>query len=438
MPFPRTYIPTSAAAINGKIYVVGGWAGKEPQASVAVYDAALDSWSYERSLNSPRYHHAVAAVEETLFVFGGYNAAGAPVGPVEAGTPSLRPSDQTTPPAGSPPSVDLGLPGPASGTAGTPPTNGRGKELQKRFEQEQAKYQERFEKERKKQDELQLKKIKKSLDSFGRGLTQFKKMIANLERQGIAVPVALSGALATADNLLKKVLAAKSFEEIDAVQDELTKAGQVIEEWGERLPLLTQVPRVITQADQQLKKLRATLTKDRARAAKARFDVSALLGAFEAKINTLAAARDAARSVAGNDPEAAMEKLQSEFFDGLNDAWDDDETIQRILGFNSGVAQLGRQLQSYATIIKRLARQKKDTAALNDLLRQMKEKLTAVQALIKTKSFNAEDFVTGMEEIGEFQGQFDEKVEELTGVREFAPKLGKGQKIEVTLPEFTR
>jgi N-acetylneuraminic acid mutarotase len=84
-PLPSKRGAASAAVLNGKIYVTGG-AGSLPGvkengihplrphnvvATVDVYDPAANSWSSARPMLLARNHHASAAVNGKLYVFGG-------------------------------------------------------------------------------------------------------------------------------------------------------------------------------------------------------------------------------------------------------------------------------------------------------------------------------------------------------------------------------
>ena len=61
LPGAREYL--GAAALNGKIYVVGGWDGTSILKSGAVYDPATDSWSATASMSAARTALGLAALE---------------------------------------------------------------------------------------------------------------------------------------------------------------------------------------------------------------------------------------------------------------------------------------------------------------------------------------------------------------------------------------
>src|SRR3954447_7017879 len=64
----------SATALDGKIYIVGGFTGnghKGVQASVFEYDVAADTWRTLAPLSSPRGSVAAAALGGKIHAFGG-------------------------------------------------------------------------------------------------------------------------------------------------------------------------------------------------------------------------------------------------------------------------------------------------------------------------------------------------------------------------------
>ena len=76
--FDRADLPTARqeilpAALDGKIYVIGGWLnGYSITDLVEVFDPATNSWSTAPPLPRDRHHCALAAVDGILYVIGGY------------------------------------------------------------------------------------------------------------------------------------------------------------------------------------------------------------------------------------------------------------------------------------------------------------------------------------------------------------------------------
>lgn len=79
-PLPQAAGGVAAAAVEGKLYVVGGeqWSPtREVFAEAWIYDPATDEWDAMPDLNVPRHGLAAAAIEDRIYVFGGATETGA-------------------------------------------------------------------------------------------------------------------------------------------------------------------------------------------------------------------------------------------------------------------------------------------------------------------------------------------------------------------------
>ncbi len=73
-PLPEARQEVAVAALNGRVYVIGGFRGDLGIASsVDVYDPGGDSWSLAAPLPTPIHHAAAVAAGGKLYVFGGWS-----------------------------------------------------------------------------------------------------------------------------------------------------------------------------------------------------------------------------------------------------------------------------------------------------------------------------------------------------------------------------
>lgn len=95
MPTPR--MGTSAAAVDGKIYVVGGLSNKTPLSTVEVYNPATDKWTKKADMPTARWSSAACVVDGRIYVSGGateWNSPYAIVPTVEVYNPAANTWDQ--------------------------------------------------------------------------------------------------------------------------------------------------------------------------------------------------------------------------------------------------------------------------------------------------------------------------------------------------------
>lgn len=86
--YPIAIMQNGAAEIDGKVYSVNGFDGVSVTNAGNVYDPSTDSWSPIADMSDGRLKSAVAAVNGKLYVTGGWSAAGPPDGVLEIYDPA--------------------------------------------------------------------------------------------------------------------------------------------------------------------------------------------------------------------------------------------------------------------------------------------------------------------------------------------------------------
>jgi N-acetylneuraminic acid mutarotase len=71
-PFPEADEELYGAAVNGKLYVIGGWGGGKARGATYEYDPATDKWTKKKSMPRPAHHAALAAANGKIYVSGGF------------------------------------------------------------------------------------------------------------------------------------------------------------------------------------------------------------------------------------------------------------------------------------------------------------------------------------------------------------------------------
>ena len=73
-PFPEPEEELYGIAVNGKMYVLGGFGqGGAPEGLVYEYDPAGDKWTKKKPMPVPVHHQAMAVYQGKIWMFGGYN-----------------------------------------------------------------------------------------------------------------------------------------------------------------------------------------------------------------------------------------------------------------------------------------------------------------------------------------------------------------------------
>jgi N-acetylneuraminic acid mutarotase len=85
IPTPRAHV--ACAAVNGKIYVIGGWVGSTATNVVEEYDPATNVWRSRTAMPTPRYTLGAAVANNMIYCIGGMNMSGSIFSTIEVYDP---------------------------------------------------------------------------------------------------------------------------------------------------------------------------------------------------------------------------------------------------------------------------------------------------------------------------------------------------------------
>src|SRR6476620_10334183 len=71
-PFPEPDEELYGVAVNGKLYVIGGWDDGEARGVTYEYDPATDKWTKKSPMPRPCHHAALAAADGKIYIMGGF------------------------------------------------------------------------------------------------------------------------------------------------------------------------------------------------------------------------------------------------------------------------------------------------------------------------------------------------------------------------------
>src|ERR1700722_19103043 len=69
-PFPEPDEELYGVAIEGKLYVIGGWGEGKARGANFEYDPATDIWTKKKSMPRPAHHAALASSNGKIYAFG--------------------------------------------------------------------------------------------------------------------------------------------------------------------------------------------------------------------------------------------------------------------------------------------------------------------------------------------------------------------------------
>jgi N-acetylneuraminic acid mutarotase len=71
-PFPEPDEELYGVAVNGKLYVIGGWGDGKARGINYEYDPATDKWTKKQPMPRPAHHAALASANGKIYVMGGF------------------------------------------------------------------------------------------------------------------------------------------------------------------------------------------------------------------------------------------------------------------------------------------------------------------------------------------------------------------------------
>ena len=287
----------------------------------------------------------------------------------------------------------------------------------------------------------QLSMMKQRINEFVRGSEQMKKMVERMKprlaRLGVGVPAELTNALAKAPDLVAKIKAATTVDEGEDAMLDLQDIGQTMQEWGPRFGDLMRLGDMLQRA--QKKDLRE-ITRAQARVknyVKTRPELADFVAELTQFVQDMGRAVADAKELAKTDPEAALDKLDDDFYGHMEEFWNLVAAIDTVRDLRRGLRQADSEVRRAEQTIKRLERTKASAeviAELKGMLGQVKTMLPELRNLLKQKPIDYETLRDTAEEFWQLVREFENKVAEHGGVSYYAPQVKSGENVQLNLP----
>lgn len=280
-----------------------------------------------------------------------------------------------------------------------------------------------------------LEQMKRGVKQFSRILEKFKARMDKLESQGVPVPADCKANVETALAMVKGVLEATDPDFMDSFDpSDLQTAGEALQECGPKIEQMAQLPKIIKQITAQVTRLEKRAQSLSARAARAGFDVSEIMGKVNDGITDLKNILEQLKAGGAEDPFSALQELPEKF-----------EDIQQQLGSVEALFQLQRELKRFKGIINRFENQVKrlekkgEGSETRTMLDELKGIYNEVKGL-KPTADTLEDL------FGQVQRAYElvENIEEELNIRKGPAPLfqlekgGRGSMPEFNLPQLEK
>ena len=138
----------------------------------------------------------------------------------------------------------------------------------------------RQEEQEKRMREQQFQQMKRGMSQFARGVTQMTRFAAQaktrLAKQGVALPLELTNALAKAPELLAKLKAASTQEEFEDLMGDMQDIGMIMQEWGPKMGELQRLAGMLKEADRNVRDMARAYNRNKAVAKRLRDQITEL------------------------------------------------------------------------------------------------------------------------------------------------------------------
>jgi DNA repair exonuclease SbcCD ATPase subunit len=292
-------------------------------------------------------------------------------------------------------------------------------------------------------DEQRFKEMKRGLGQFSKGAKMMKNHVGKVKNQlakcGVGLPIELTNALDAADGIIAKIQAAENADALEEAIGDIEDVGSVMQEWGPKMGDLMRICGMMKQAEKDLKQmLRDVARVEKQAKGYKKADLSELVAQLKQEVETLQNTLAQAKELAKTDPEAALEKLEDEFYGQMDNVRNARTAIEMAINISRGLKEAARELKSYEQQIKKFKRMKLDTSEAEQLLATLKGQVNELKQLVGTKGFDPEELVSKVEEAFETRERLSDALDALRGGSEFIPMIQGGKGVEFDLPEAFR
>lgn len=298
----------------------------------------------------------------------------------------------------------------------------------------------RQEEQEKRMREQQFQQMKRGMSQFARGVTQMTRFAAQaktrLAKQGVALPLELTNALAKAPELLAKLKAASTQEEFEDLMGDMQDIGMIMQEWGPKMGELQRLGGMLSQLNRDVRNMSTNFNRVK-RAAARRPELADALKEVEAMLGVMGKKAADAKVLAKSDPEGALE-LVEDFYSSSEEYWSTVSVVDMVANVTRGLSQANTEIRRTEQRIRTLERSKQadaeTIATLKEMLTAIKATLPELQAVLKRRPVDYEEIKLAAEDFWEQIQEFENLLAE-QGQGFYAPTVKSGANLKLDIPE---
>lgn len=268
----------------------------------------------------------------------------------------------------------------------------------------------------KKMAEKGLQQMKKQTHRMQKPIKHLEKVIERVQNAGYSVPQEVFDALAKAKAAVEAISNAADMDQAETAMEDFNAFIDTLDTYMEQLNMLANFPKILKQANKTLDRLVRMFEKAKNRLAQTDLNLADAYTKVQAKIDGLKATLQQAQDLAkAGNAEAAFTKMENEFFENVEDAFQSVGMLDALRNLSKVVKMVNKGIVGAEKLTAKLEKAGKDVSGLNTIIAASKAKLEEFKALLASADFDPELAVDVVEELNELRADFEEAVEELTG-----------------------
>lgn len=261
-----------------------------------------------------------------------------------------------------------------------------------------------------------LSQMKKQTGRMQRPVKQMEKTIQRVQDAGYTVSAEVLSALAKAKTAISAIENAADMDAAETAMEDFNAFIDAIDMNMEALNMLANFPKILKQANKTLDRLTKTFEKAKNRLAQTDLNLADAYAKVQAKVDGLKATLQQAQDLAkAGNAEGAFTKLEDEFFENIEDAFQLVGMLDALRNLSKVVKMVNKGIVGAERLTAKLSKAGEDVTGLNSIIAASKAKLESFKTLLASPGFDPEVAVDVIEELNDLRADFENAVEELTG-----------------------